>query len=184
MKESATHLLDTLGERLRTAREACPMKRARAAAMLGWSLTTLRSYEVDATSPNIADVVAMASLYNVDPVALAFGRPDDVAATLYVSQLNGQQFAVPTSLLEGIARPLAAVDVQTPALGVAIYQPVTMPPHAGGYAVLGGPKGARITWLWRAQERWWMQSAALEARLPLREGTVLGRLVAQLARVV
>ena len=162
------------------------MQRKNAADALGWSLNRLRSYELGTTGPAIGDVVALASLYSVDAIALAFGSAGRTADgdTRSVSHVDGPALAVPARILEGVAGPLEAVDIETPAPAVAVYQRRAMPPAAGGYAVLGGDRGALVVWLWRASGRWWMQPTPLAARQPVHPDKVLGRLVAQLARVV
>lgn len=163
------------------------MQRKNAADALGWSLNRLRSYELGTTGPAVADVVALASLYSVDAIALAFGIAGWAAAdggTRSVSHVDGPALAVPARILEGVAGPLEAVDIEAPAAAVAVYQRGALPPAAGGYGVLGGDRGALVVWLWRASGRWWMQPTPLAARQPVHPDKVLGRLVAQLARVV
>lgn len=123
-----------LAARLKEARVAANLSMLETARQLRWSLGRLQSYENGTTCPSIEESNAMATLYAVHPVALAFGSAAgdvDVVSgngvALVQSIGDGRRVSVPQSILDG-PPPYRCAVLERSTMGfragdVAIFRP-------------------------------------------------------------
>lgn len=112
----------TLGRRLRALREKHGVTRQELADLLGWSLSRLGQYEMDATEPGVSELAALAAVFSVDPGILAYGPPPAAAALgiTWLPNVDGGSEPFPASFLDGLPLgPYQCAVMDGPALGVS-----------------------------------------------------------------